>query len=348
MIYIVILTWNGQKYLPNLFQSLANLNYPPEQYQIVVVDSGSTDSTLEFLENLKLPNLHIIKLLKNLGFAAGCNIGMQYTLDKEAEYIILLGQDTKVTPNFLNQITNTANSNPQIGIIQPLLLYYNNPQEINSWGNEIHFLGYGWTGGNHQPLSTLTKTFSPREITYASGAAVLYKAVMLKKIGLFDETLFSYHEDSDLCLRARLAGYKIVLNPQAHILHDAQFPTTKNKIRYFWMEKNRIYLLLKYYRVKTLLFVAPIWFLMDLGHFLFSIKQGYLWEFLKSRLWFFLEWQRTRQARQQIQSARTIGDRELTQNFAAEIKYQEVNNFLIEKIANPLMKLYWNFIKKFI
>lgn len=344
MVYIVILTWNGLKYLPRLFKSLASLNYPAEKINFVVVDSGSIDGGVEFLQNLQWTNLHLVKLEKNLGFVGGNNIGMQYALDQGAEYLVLLNQDTEVEPDFLFELVRVAKDDKKNGVVQPLILYYQNRNKINSWGNELHYLGYGFTGGNHEDVFN----FKNREITYASAAAVLYKAEMLKKIGLFDENIGSYHEDSDICLRGRLCDYKTMLASEAIVYHDYSFPTTKNKNRYFLMEKNRLYISLKFYKLKTLFLIWPMLLFMDLGQLYFALKSGYFWQWLKVHFWFLINIKSWLKARQETQRLRKISDIELTKNFVSEIKFQEIGNFLLDKIANPVMKLYWQWIKKII
>ncbi|HPI67517.1 MAG TPA: glycosyltransferase family 2 protein [bacterium] len=348
MVYLIILVWNGLKYLPRLFHDLENLAYPPEKIKIIALDSNSTDGSREFLEKLNLPNFSLIELEKNFGFALGNNIGMQYALAHGADYLVLLNQDISVEQNFLTELVDKTKTDPKIGVVQPLILYYQNHQEINSCGNELHYLGYGWTNGNHQKINNSPQLTSLEDITYASGAAVLYTASMLKKIGLFDKKYFSYHEDSDLCLRARLQGYKIVLATKSVVYHDYHFPTQKNPQRYFWMEKNRLYLILKFYQWKTLFLILLMELIMSFGQLLFSLKNGYFWQFIKSRLWLLWHWFEIMTERKIIQAQRQIGDKELLKNFQAEIRFQETKNFLLDKIGNPLMKWYWQIIKKLI
>jgi GT2 family glycosyltransferase len=343
MIYIVILTWNGIKYLPKLFSSLGNLDFDEKQLKIVVIDSGSTDGSREYLE--KLDDVHLIKLDKNLGFVKGNNLGMQYALDNGAEYVVLLNQDIEVEEDFLNNLIRTAESNEKIGIIQPLMMYYNNREEINSKGNLLHYLGYGYCEGNHEKVTGDEKT---KEIEYASAAAVMYKAKILKEIGLFDENIFSYHEDSEICLRAKLRGYISYLEPKSIVYHDYVFPTGKNKERYFWMEKNRTYIILKFYKLKTIFLILPMIWFMDLGQIYFAVTKGYFYQWLRSRFWFVFNLKSFLKARRKVQKNRQIGDKELTKNFTSQILYQEVSNPLLDKIANPIMNAYWQFIKKII
>ncbi|MFH1376847.1 MAG: glycosyltransferase family 2 protein [Candidatus Woesearchaeota archaeon] len=343
MVYIVILTWNGMKYLPKLFKSLGNLDFNKEKLKIVVVDSGSTDGSREYLESLD--NVHLIKLDKNLGFVKGNNLGMQYALDDKAKYLVLLNQDMEVKEDFLNHLIHTAESNEKIGVVQPLIMYYNKKDQINSKGNLLHYLGYGYCEGNHEKVIDNKKT---KEITYASAAAVLYKSKMLKDVGLFDENIFSYHEDSEICLRARLRGYSAYLEPKSIVYHDYSFPTGKNKERYFWMEKNRIYIILKFYKLKTIFLILPMIWFMDLGQIYFAVTKGYFYQWLKSRFWFIFNFRKFYKARNKIQKNRQISDKELTRNFSSVIEYQEVDNFLLNKIANPVMKFYWKLVRKII
>jgi len=350
MTYIIILTWNGKKYLNKLFNSLDNLTYPKNSHKILVLDSGSTDGTIFYLEKLESQGkIELIKLKENKGFTGGNNIGMQHALDNGAENIILLNQDTYVQPAFLEHLIAKTKSDKSIGVVQSLILHYKDKNKIQSFGNQLHYLGYGWSGGNWLEVNqTDILTESKNKMIYASGAAVLYTAKMLKEIGLFDENYFSYHEDSDICLRAKLRGYKVALAEKSIIYHDYDFPTDKNKLRYFWNEKNRIYLIKKFYTKKTFILLWPMRFFMSTGQLFFAIKNGYTWEWLKSRLWFLFNYKKLTKQRNKVQNSRKIPDSELIHNFASEILYQSVTNPLLEKVANPIMKIYWKIIKKFI
>jgi len=349
MVYIIILTWNGKKYLSNLFKSLENLSYPKNKYKILVIDSASTDGGIEYLEELeKKGQIELIKLKTNLGFTAGNNIGMERAIKNKAKYVFLLNQDTEVDSDFLTNALAKAKSDEKTGVVQSLTLHLNDKNKIQSLGNQLHFLGHGWSGGNWLNKNTDKFEQESKKMVYASAAAVLYKTSMLKKIGLFDENYFSYHEDSDLCLRAKLRGYKVVLASNSIVYHAYDFPVDKNKLRYFWNEKNRIYLILKFYKFKTILLLLPMMLAMDLGQLIFAIKKGYTWQWFKSRLWFKFNFHKLFKARRKVQKTRQISDKELMHNFASEIKYQPVNNFLLDKIGNPIMKVCWKVIKRLI
>lgn len=164
---------------------------------------------------------------------------------------------------------------------------------------------------------------------------------------LFDEKFFSYHEDTDISLRLRSRGYKIMIEPRSIVWHHYQF--AKAKINYYWMERNRWVLVLSYYKLWTLFLIAPIALVMDTALSLFAIKNGWFdmkWKQMKE--WLdpaFWRWIRAR--RRAIRSSRTIGDRELLRLAVADIRCQEqaVRNPVLDYIGNPLMRVYWFVIK---
>jgi GT2 family glycosyltransferase len=346
---IIILSWNSKKYLNTFFESLSKITYPRENIKFFIADSGSTDGTVDFIKSLGWSNIDFTRLDKNYGFTGGNNILMQKALDENFDDLVLLNVDTHVEPNFLDDLLKKANSRKSIGIVQSLLLHYEDPTKIQSVGNQLHYLGYGWSGGNWlKKENTDIEKLSKDLMVYASGAAVLYKADMLREIGLFDNNYFSYHEDSDISLRAQLTGWQVVLAPESIVYHAYDFPTDKNKIRYFWNEKNRLYLVKKIYTKKTLFLISPMMFFMGCGQLIFSLKNGFFKEWLRSRTWILSNSKKLRQARKDVQKTRKITDRELFKNITSVIEYQSVSNPLLEKIANPIMKRYWQIIKKLI
>mgnify|MGYP001558558829 CR=1 FL=1 len=346
-VYCIIVSYNGEKFLPELFASLDKTIIPNGvEFKTVVVDNASTDDSLSYLKTLN--NIHLIESKTNTGFAEGNNIGLRYALENGADFVFLLNQDTMVDVSWLQEIMETAKKHPEAGAIQSLLLLHNPdktaPKLINSWGNELHFLGFGFAGG----LKKLFKpdTLSTKSITYASGAAVLFRAEDLKKIGLFDASYFLYNEDTDLSLRLRISGHNIVLAPKSIIYHKYKFGQNYNT--YYYLEKNRLRILLEYYKWPTLLLILPFFIGYELGILLFALKNGFFKAKIKSWWWVIKNFSLIMKKRQAIQKLRTVSDLEFTKILRGDIEFVEINNPLLQYIANPLGQIYWTIIRNLI
>lgn len=349
---LIILVFNGAPYLPELIASLKKTKWPTQDFEIIFVDNASHDNSVEIIRNCDLANMHVICNSKNLGFTGGNNVGMRKALESKSDYIVLLNQDTVVDPEWLEELVRVAKNKPDAGAVQSLLLYWGKKNVVNSWGNHIHFLGFEFAGGNLEKLPDAGAPLSVKEVTYCSGAAVLYKSSVLKKVSLFDETLGSYHEDADICLRMRLRGYKSYCAPQSVVYHKYEFlkahKAIKGQYKYYLMERNRLYTLLKFYRLKTLILIFPAWLIMELGLTLFAIVRSFWPDKLRGYAWLMKNFQLVLKQRHGIQNMRPTGDKEFTRDFVAAIDYQEINNPLLQRIGNPIMERYWQLIKKII
>lgn len=340
---IIILSYNGRQYLPDCLSSLAKINYPKDNFKIIIIDNASNDGSVDYIKE-NFPEITLIANEKNLGFAGGNNVGINYAISQGFDYIYLLNQDTVVKADFLKEAVKVAESDDKIAAVQSKLLYFSNKGKINSWGNEIHFLGFGWTGGNLED----DKIKQNQEITYASGAASLWKIEALKEIGLFDEKLFAYHEDLDLCWRARLMGYKIMLAAGSVVYHKYEFSRSIKK--YYFMERNRYIVMLQNYKWPTLFLIGPVMDLMEIGLFLFSLKSGWWREKIKVYKYLFQgkNLEKIFATRRKIQKERKVKDKEIVKHFVGEIKNQEIKNPFLDYFANPLFNLYWQIVKSII
>src|SRR3989344_8700972 len=264
---VIIVTFNASKYLGELFSSLQKLNYPRDKFEIVVVDNASTDDTWENLKsqisNLKKNGLQATsyKLQANSGFVGGNNIGLQYAIENNFDYAYMLNQDTVVDSNFLNEVVRVAERDEKISAVQSLLLLYDKKDIINGYGNQIHYLGLAYAGGNGKKVSSFKFQVSGQEITYPSGAGVLLRCETLKRIGLLNPDLFMYHEDVDLGWRMWLAGYKVMLAPQSIVYHKYEFSRSIRK--YYFMERNRLIVVFENYKIGTLAIIFPALFIME-------------------------------------------------------------------------------------
>ncbi|MFA4941969.1 MAG: glycosyltransferase, partial [Patescibacteria group bacterium] len=249
----------------------------------------------------------------------------------------------------------------KIGAVQARLMLWPEKEKINSLGNTTHFLGFGYCEGYGERIENLKNPSSPLyptdakalagkqggDICYPSGAAVLFTAEVLKKVGLFDEEFWMYNEDQDLGWRIWLSGWKCVLAPEAVVYHKYEF--AKSIKQYYWMDRNRMLSVIKNYHWLTLLLITPACLVMELGLVVFSLKQG--WFKLKMKVWlYFLKpktWRYLLKMRKQVQSLRQIKDRDIVKMFSGKIWYQEISDWKL-KLVNPVFQIYWWAVRKII
>lgn len=223
---IIIVNYNGINDTLECLNSLKSLSYP--NCEVIVVDNASQDasSALNKIYN-DFPNVKIISLGQNLGFAGGNNIGIDYALKQQkAEYVLLLNNDTTVAPDFLKKMIEVGESDKKIGVVGAKIYYYNDRTRI--WYNGGHF---SWTdGGEHEECNQIDANQNDAKIkptNFITGCAILIKAETILNISLMDESFFMYYEDIDWSLRAKEAGYNIVVATDAHIWHKVSRSTVE-------------------------------------------------------------------------------------------------------------------------
>jgi len=286
LVTIIIINWNGLKHLKDCFDSLNNVNY--ENIEIIFVDNGSIDNSVEFVKN-KYKNVKIIKLEKNYGFATPNNIAASQA---SGEYIVLLNNDVIVEKDWLNELVKVAKENKKIGIVASKIYFYDKPVIINYAGGSFEKFGYSRHIGAYLKDQEILNV--QRETFFGCGASLLIKKKLYNEIGLFDDIYFAYCEDIDLCWRAWISGYKVIYAPKSVIYHKIG-QTTKNQFqkRLFWNERNRLRTILKNYQITSLIKILPFYIKRRIINIKLWYRRNpesariYLTVYLKSFLWNF-------------------------------------------------------------
>lgn len=343
----------AKKYLRACLESLIEQDYQGT-VKYFFIDNESTAESLAYFQgaiNSQLPDFfdkEIITIRHNAGFAEANNVAMRSALDQGFDFIILLNIDTVSKKSAIRELVAMAESRPSIGAVQARLMLWQAKEKINSLGNETHFLGFGFCEGYNESIQNYELNISnSKEIFYPSGAGVLYKAETLKRVGLFDEVFWMYAEDQDLGWRIWLAGQECVLARNAVVYHNYEFSRSVQK--YYWMNRNRLLVMLKNYHSLTLLLIAPAFLIMELGQLFFSWRGGWLnlqlrtyAYFLKPSTWIYL-----RRERRNTQNGRVAKDKDIKDLFSSVIEYQEIMSTPL-RIANFFFNLYWRIIKPII
>lgn len=338
-IAIIIVTYNGSRYIKNCLASVFGNKYEG-QFDVLVVDNDSRDNTTEIVAK-EFPQAELIKLDSNLGFVGGNNIGIKKALEQGCEYIVLLNQDTEVEYDWLAQLVKVAQENKEAGIIQSMLLLASERSLTNNVGNAMHYLGFGFVKHYRERVdSWFHRPWF--EIGYASGAAMLIKREVIEKVGVLDEKFFMYHEDLDLCWRARLAGYKIMIAPQAVVYHYYQF--NRNKKMFYWTERNRWACLLQNYSLPTLIKLLPMLLAIEIMMLAYSLLSGWFFLKLKSYAWLWARLAKIREQRRRAQSMRQVSDKEVMRCMESKLEFSEVSNPVLKRIVSPIAEWYYKLI----
>jgi GT2 family glycosyltransferase/glycosyltransferase involved in cell wall biosynthesis len=196
----------------------------PPPGSILVIDNGSSDGSADGLRRafsgLSEPSsVTVIALSENLGFPAGCNVGIESALKAGAEWVLLVNSDVVLAPGALSELLAEACTRPSAGVLGPLVLSREEPDAIASAG-----ISYSASSGRMlSPLTGRPASDAPTasfDVTAVSGCAMLIRRDVLEKAGLFDAAYFFFFEDVDLCLRARAAGFETRCVPGARAYHE--------------------------------------------------------------------------------------------------------------------------------
>lgn len=219
-ITIVIPNWNGADLLANCLRSAQAQTIPTE---IVVVDNGSVDNSVELIES-QFPHVTLLKNPVNLGFAGGVNTGIEYALEHGTEAIALLNNDAIPDVYWLDHLAGTLEHNDHAGIVTSKIMR-SDKKHLDSTGDFYSAWGTAFPRGRDElDIGKYDKT---EAVFAASGGASLYRAKMLREVGLFDEDFFAYYEDVDLSFRARLQGWEILYQPKAVVYHEVGATSSK-------------------------------------------------------------------------------------------------------------------------
>lgn len=309
---VIVLNYNGINYLNTCLSSIEQQTYA--NYRTIVFDNASTDKSVEFIKT-KFPNITLIESKTNFGFAQGNNLAMEFALKQNADYVFLVNNDTALEPDLIEKLVSTAEGDVSIGISAPAVFDLKNKRSIQEVGMAVDRFGF--------PLA-IKDPAAKRFCFFVSGCAMLIKSDVLGKIGFFDEKYFMFAEDLDLCWRARLAGYKIVLNENAVIYHAGGASIsggiikgssyTTNARRVFLREKNTLRTLIKNYDLSNMIKIVPCYavlLLFESFFWLCTLKPDISGKILKAIIWNLAVLPDTFEARARVQGIRQVEDGEI-------------------------------------
>lgn len=292
-IAIVILNWNGRKYLEQFLPSV--LATTGANIEVVVADNGSTDDSLDFLQQ-HYPAIRIIRFTENHGFAKGYNEALKQV---NADYYAILNSDVEVQPGWITPMAALLEQDQQIAACQPKILSYANKKMFEyagAAGGWLDSYGYPFAKGRVFDICEEDKgQYDQTEpIFWASGAALFIRASVFHEVKGFDEYFFAHQEEIDLCWRIQLAGYKIYSCPASTVYHVGGGTLPKgNSLKTFLNFRNNRIMLSKNLPFAKKLWVVPVRNFLDAVSAwkgLLAGDGGYFVAILKARVAFIKWW----------------------------------------------------------
>ena len=299
---VSVVAWNSWVDLRANLPALVSQDYP--SYRIVVVDNASMDATADEVE-AHFPQVTVLRSAANDGFGAANNRCFERSGSK---YVAALNPDAQPEAGWLRALVNALEANPNAALATSKVLLASDPSHVNACGTSVHISGISSCRGlgddQHDHVT-------PRSVAAVSGAAFVARRDVLEEIGGFDERFFMYMEDIELSMRARLAGYDVILAPRSRVLHDYALDVPAWK--FYYLERNRFLLLANIFRVRTLVVLAPALFLAEAGVWWFALRRGPRTALAKLRAYaaVVLNVGALLQHRRRVQAVRRVRDRDL-------------------------------------
>lgn len=234
LVVVVILNWNGLEDTLHCLRELRGQEYANRR--IVVVDNGSTDGSADIIA-ARHPEVTLLRNPTNLGFTGGCNTGMRYAREHSADYVWLLNNDAVAPPRTLSVLVETAEGRGSVGLVSPIVRFHDRPDEIQFAGVRLD------PSADEEAHIKLRASGDPDEantVPALVGTALLIKREVIESIGLLDDRYFAYGEDWDYSVRALQAGFQVVVERAATILHK---PTgsmgRESPVKEYYIVRNR-------------------------------------------------------------------------------------------------------------
>jgi len=255
---VVIVNWNGRRYLEGCLSSVLAQTHPA--FEVVLVDNASTDGSVELVAR-RFPEVRILRNERNLGFAAGSNIGIRAT---SGECVATLNNDAQADSRWLEELVAAMQGQEMVGMAASKMLFAHRPEVINSTGICLDPAGIAWDrrGGEWDAA----EESRPIEVFGPCAGAALYRRAMLDQVGLFDEDFFCYLEDVDLAWRARLMGWRCLYVPTARVYHvHSGTGQEGSPFKNYLLGRNKVWTIIKNYPSPELFLFLPIILAYDLG-----------------------------------------------------------------------------------
>ena len=242
LVVSVILNTNRRDDTLACLRSLQQSSYPNQR--TIVLDNHSTDGSLAAIRS-NFPEVETIELAENRGYTGNNNVGIRLALEAQADWVFVLNEDTILDPECLAKLVAVGESHSNIGMVGPMVYHFDEPTLIQSAGG---VLGRGWESVHLGKDEKDGGQFrEPHMVSWLTGCALLIRRAVINQVGMLDERMFIYYEETEWCLRARAAGWRLMHVPEAKLWHKGvQRNYLPSPSFTYYMTRNRFLMLSKH------------------------------------------------------------------------------------------------------
>lgn len=296
---IVIVNFNGGPDLQDCLSSLRRQTLA--DFEVLLVDNASADGSPEWVE-AHFPEVQVVRSTSNAGFAAAVNTGFRRA---RGRFLVTVNADTEADPGWLAALVAPLQDRPRVGLSTSRICYFDDRDRVNTCGNEVHVSGFGFCRGLDRPAREYDQSC---RVTSVSGCAFAMHRDVFEVIGGLDDDFFLYVEETDLSLRAALAGYEIWYAADSIVYHKYELRMQPGK--FFLLERNRNLTLLKNLRPRTVMMLLPALLPVEMLMWVYAAMHGpaYLGAKVRAHRWFFQNRSMVADKRSRTQALRQVED----------------------------------------
>lgn len=264
---VIIPNYNGQKYLGDCLKSLRKQSF--QDFKVIMVDNGSSDGSISVVKR-DFPEVQIIGLSDNTGFANAVNVGIKET---GAKYVFLLNNDTVCEEGVIEALVKVLDKKKSVFSVQAKMLQIKEPHLIDDAGDYYCALGWAFAPSKDKDNSRYSRRIN---VTSACAGAAMYRREVFEEIGCFDEAHFCYLEDVDVGYRARLYGYDNVMEPGAIVYHvgSGSSGSRHNAFKVELTAANNLYFIYKNMNALQIIINLPLFLAGVIIKHIFYVRKG--------------------------------------------------------------------------
>lgn len=348
-----VITFNSEAYIEDCLHSMIAAGL--QEADILVVDDGSSDGTEGIVAD-KFPRVGFLASDKNFGHSHACN---QAILAAQSTWVVLIDHDTVVHRDWLRELRLALKEHHEAGIVVSRAVFDSDRETIHSDGGFAHYFGAMIIKNGFKKLSEIDHDQERNnEVEAAGTTSMAVKRQVAVEAGLFDKDFFIYLNDFEFSIRVRALGYKIFYAPMSIIYHkggtqdfsyrgSGSYPSTRG----YFIVRNRWFLILKFYSLKTIILCSPMIFLYDLAILLMSAKKGLLREYVRAFAWIITNFPLILTSRKKFQDIRRVGDAGLLSAGRLTFVPGVVDGAVMQgakQVLDSMGSRYWEFVVKYL